>query len=165
MGSINIANIIHIERNLCSIKWHSHIHVTCHTLRYWLRYTHSLTLALARHNFKIQVLFNQKIQGIWHRHVVLYAFNRPFIYAITCTKHPYVFGMHMLGKKSIGTLLFQRHIQKSCFKFCNATRFMSNNNNCKQYAQKYTNKYGRKRCFTKIYGQTKYNLELYEFFL
>ncbi len=166
MGGItlNTAHTLNIERRIDScVTWHANMQANCLELDNWLHYTQSLTLALAKHNFNIDILFNCNIQGVWHRHIILYAFNRPFIYAITRTKHPYMFGIHTLGKKSIGHLLFQAHIKKTEFEFCRTPylyipyRSVINTKNISCY--------GRRRYFIKTCGHARYTLELHEFFI
>jgi chorismate-pyruvate lyase len=121
---------------------------------YWLHYKNSITQALKQHNFKVRVLYNQQIQGIWHRHVLLYAFNRPFMYAITHTKSPITFGLSSLGGSSLGSLLFKNYIYKSEFEFCSTNILKSMHKNYRQL-------YGRKR----IYKKKNAELILYEFLL
>ena len=151
---LNHNKILLLESKLNRIKWQTSIFNTSNYYNYWLNYKDSLTKALKQQNFKVKVLYNQELQGIWHRHVLLYAFNQPFIYAITQTKEPNIFGLCALGNRSLGSLLFKPHIHKGKFQFCSTNIFRSAN-------LSYNKLYGRKR----LYKKQNSELLLYEFFL
>ncbi len=155
---LNHNKILCLKQKINNINWQNSIRTSSNYYRYWLHYKHSITNVLKPYNFQVKVLYNQKLQGIWHRHVILYAFNRPFIYAVTHTKSPHAFGLSGLGGNSLGNLLFKNNIHKGNFVFC-STKIVSFLNLYTQNKQSQV--MGRKRIYTKKNAE----LILYEFLL
>jgi len=170
MGSLKISQyqLFNLQQKLDLIKWHKNIFISpndniektqTQNLNFWIKYTESMTKALATSHFTINLLFNKKIKNIWHRHVLIYVNNKPYIYAITKTASPLQFNLLSLGKKSIGSQLFTKNIIKHNFEFSNNQTLVDFiNRNLNLNVQKL---YARQRKFTYL----KHILLLQEYFI
>ncbi len=165
MGRITLSTqqILYFDFLSKSFEWKNTSFSSNKPLNYWLHYKDSITNALRHENFNIKVLFNQYINNMWYRSVLIFVNNKPFIFAITSTAYPQNFYLHNLGTSSIGNILFKKNVLKDEFKFTQSLSlsYFLHKNLYLYLGLNSENYYGRKRNF---YHNNK-QLILQEYFL